>query len=243
MNQKTQKGVAGIETVMTYAYFCLSANPTICQNKLDLGFMLENSGRLNGEDNFKRIKSLVKNITDYFMLGPDETRVSVMSFETDSVINISFSQSLDKLRFDSAVDEIKYQDFFGFGLLTLTGEALRKANSDMFSSSYGARGTGRDLVADSNLTVLIMGTYRRTAGKQIEDLFFFLLEDLKRLFVSYQVRHRLREGPILTFEVLNRFSSEHLSSVDWKDLTSRVTSFVYLFLQCYSHRTTSKKTE
>ena len=148
-------------------YFCLSANPTICQNKLDLGFMLDNSGSL-GEDNFKRTTSLVKNITDYFMLGPDETRVSVMSFETDSVIEISFSQSLDKLRFDSAVDRIKYR-----GRLTYTGEALQKANSDMFTSGYGARGTGRDLVTDSNLTILIRETYRRAAGKQIEDLFLY----------------------------------------------------------------------
>ena len=159
MNKKAQTVVA--------AYFCLSANPTTCQNKLDLGFMLDNSGSL-GEDNFKRIKSLVKNITDYFMLGPDETRVSVMSFETDSIIEISFSQSLDKLRFDSAVDRIEYR-----GFLTYTGEALQKANSDMFTSGYGARGTGRDLVGDSNLTILINTWKSLTDNWQAGDLFFF----------------------------------------------------------------------
>ena len=158
MNKKAQTAAA--------TYFCLSANPTICQNKLDLGFMLDNSGSL-GEDNFNRTKSLVKNITDYFMLGPDETRVSVMSFSTFSIIEISFSQSLDKNRFDSAVDRVEYRAF-----LTYTGEALQKAYSDMFTSGYGARGTGRDLVADSNLPGITMETYRRTASKQIENLFF-----------------------------------------------------------------------
>ena len=112
---------------------------TKCQNKLDLGFVLDSSGSV-GYTNFQRMKLFVKDLTDFYKLGPDETRVSVMSFSDSAYIHISFSGYFaDKNRFDSAVDRIGY-DNGG----TATAMALSMAYNDMFTSRYGARGTGRN---------------------------------------------------------------------------------------------------
>ena len=98
--------------------------------------MLDSSGRV-GKENFERMKSFVKSLTYYYKLGLDETRISVMSFSTHSVIQILFSQDLERKQFDAAVDEIPY-----LAELTKTGEALEKAYNDMFSPINGTRGTG-----------------------------------------------------------------------------------------------------
>ena len=98
--------------------------------------MVDSSGSV-GKENFERMKSFVKNLTYYHKLGLDETRISVMSFSTKSVIEIFFSRDLERNKFAAAVDEIPYM-----AEMTKTGDALKYANSDMFSSSFGARGTG-----------------------------------------------------------------------------------------------------
>ena len=103
--------------------------------------MLDSSGSV-GYNNFQRMKSFVKDLTDFYKLGPKETRVSVMSFSSSAYIHIPFSRNfLDKNQFDLAVDEIRYDDG-----TTATAIALNMAYNDMFTSRYGARGTGRDLV-------------------------------------------------------------------------------------------------
>ena len=108
---------------------------------MDLGFVLDNSGSV-GYNNFQRIKLFVKDLTDYYMLGPEETRVSVMSFSSSAYIHIPFSRYfLDKNQFNSAVDKISYT---GGG--TATAMALNKAYNDMFTSRYGARGAGKDML-------------------------------------------------------------------------------------------------
>ena len=140
--------------------FGVSANQTICQNKLDFGFMLDSSGSV-GKKSFERMKSFVKSLTDYYEVGLDETRVSVMSFSTEAIIEILFFHSWNKKWFDLAVDRIKYQ-----GYRSYTGEALEKAYSVMFTSGYGARGTGRDLIVDSNISILTLGNYRQTVYRQ-----------------------------------------------------------------------------
>jgi receptor-type tyrosine-protein phosphatase Q len=117
-----------------------SANAkSICTKKIDLGFILDNSGSV-GYNNFQRMKSFVKDLTDFYKLGPDETRVSVMSFASSARIHIAFSAYFsDKRRFDSAVDSISYT---GGG--TATATALNLAYSDMFTTRYGMRNSGKD---------------------------------------------------------------------------------------------------
>ena len=98
--------------------------------------MLDSSGSV-GKKNFERMKSFVKHLTYHYKLGLDETRISVMSFSTNSIIGIMFSRDSEWNKFVAAVDEIPYM-----AELTKTGKALKKAYSDMFSLSHGARGTG-----------------------------------------------------------------------------------------------------
>ena len=118
-----------------------SASQTKCKNKLDLGFVLDNSGSV-GYVNFQRMKLFVKDLTDFYKLGLEETRVSVMSFSNSAYIHIPFSQNFSgKKQFNSAVDRISYT---GGG--TATAIALNMAYNDMFTSRYGARGTGENFV-------------------------------------------------------------------------------------------------
>ena len=98
--------------------------------------MLDSSGSV-GKENFERMKLFVKNLTYYYKLGLDETRISVMSFSTKSVIQIFFWRDLKRNEFVAAVDEIPYM-----AEMTKTGDALKYAYSYMFSSSNGTRGAG-----------------------------------------------------------------------------------------------------
>ena len=70
--------------------------------------MLDSSGSV-GYNNFQRMKLFVKDLADYYKLGLEKTRVSVMSFSDSAYIHIPFSRYFsDKNQFDSAVDEISY---------------------------------------------------------------------------------------------------------------------------------------
>ena len=109
---------------------------------MDLGFGLDSSGSV-GYFNFQQVKLFVKDLTNYYKLGPEETRVSVMSFSSSAYIHIPFSGNFsNKNQFDSAVDRISYT---GGGTAT-AAIASYMAYDDMFTSRYGARGTGKDLV-------------------------------------------------------------------------------------------------
>ena len=86
------------------------------------------------------MKAFVKNLTSFFTISSDETRVSVMTFASSATIHIKFSRLFsDKRSLDFAVNNIggKYS---GGG--TATAMALNVAYMHMFIRSYGARGTG-----------------------------------------------------------------------------------------------------
>ena len=136
--------------------------------------MLDSSGSV-GYNHFQQMKLFVKDLTDFYKLGPEETRVSVMSFSSSAYIHIPFSRNFsDKNQFDSAVDEIGY-DNGG----TATAIALNMAYNDMFTSRYGARGTGRDLVIwlsnSDNQLEMSYKIYISPFWKQ----FFYILRDQK----------------------------------------------------------------
>ena len=103
--------------------------------------MLDSSGSV-GYNNFQQMKLFVKDLVDFYKLGPEETQVSVMSFSSSAYIHIPFSQVFsDKNQFDSAVDRISYS---GGG--TATAMALNMAYNNLFTSRNGTRGTGKNLV-------------------------------------------------------------------------------------------------
>ena len=122
-------------------FLIIPANLTICQNKLDLGFLLDSSGSV-GYNHFKQMKSFVKDLTDYYKLGPEETRVSVMSFSNSAYIHISFSGYFsDKNEFDAAVDRISYT-----GEGTATAIALNITYNHMFTLLNRRRGEGKNVI-------------------------------------------------------------------------------------------------
>ena len=87
------------------------------------------------------MKNFVKDLTDFYKLGRDETRVSVMSFSNSANIHIRFSAYFsNKNQFNNAVDDIRY---IGGG--TATATALNMAYNYMFTSGYGARSSGNNL--------------------------------------------------------------------------------------------------
>ena len=118
--------------------FWISGNESKCLHKVDLGFILDSSGSVS-YSNFQKMKTFVKDLTDFFHVLPDETRVSVMTFASRTTINIQFSQQFyNKSSLHQAVDNIRYT---GGG--TATAMALNRAYTDMFTSRYGARGAGQ----------------------------------------------------------------------------------------------------
>ena len=84
------------------------------------------------------MKTFVKDLTNFFVISPEETRVSVMSFSNDATIHIKFSRQFDdNIELSTVIDAIGYS---GGG--TATAIALNKAYEDMFQSKNGARKTG-----------------------------------------------------------------------------------------------------
>ncbi|XP_028415702.1 fibrillin-2-like [Dendronephthya gigantea] len=105
-------------------------NITICPKKVDLGFMLDSSGSI-GSSNFDKTKSFIKDITDYFNISPNNTRVAVMSYATLSTVHFSFSRKfVSRQDLHSTIDSIPYS---GGG--TNTAQALIKAYAEMFNDS------------------------------------------------------------------------------------------------------------
>ena len=89
-------------------------------------------------NDFQKMKTFVKDLTNFFTISSDETRVAVMTFASSATIHITFSRLFsDKRSLDSAVNNIGHS---GGG--TATAMALNFAYTHMFSRSYGARGTG-----------------------------------------------------------------------------------------------------
>ena len=118
--------------------FFIAGNKTKCRNKVDLGFILDSSGSVSRTD-FQKMKTFVKNVTDFFTVSPNETRVSVMTFASSVIINIPFSKRFySKSNFHSIVDNIGY-----IGSGTATAMALNLAYNDMFTPRYGARDAGQ----------------------------------------------------------------------------------------------------
>ena len=88
--------------------------------------------------NYQKMKTFVKDLTSYFSISRDETRVSVMSFSNDATIHIPFSRYFDdNVELSLAIDDI---DYTGGG--TATAIALNKAYQDMFQEKNGARKAG-----------------------------------------------------------------------------------------------------
>ena len=100
---------------------------------MDLGFVLDNSGSV-GETNFRKVKGFVKSVIDFFIIGVNNTHVSVVTFDTDTYIEFNLVKYFTKNELRNAVDDIEYH-----GFLTYTGEALDTVRQRVFTGSAGMR--------------------------------------------------------------------------------------------------------
>ena len=124
--------------MIKFSFFSISATDTnICMHKLDLGFILDRSGSI-GSNNFNKIRSFVKDLTDHFKISQDYTRVSIISYASSSTLHFPFSrQFATRQQLYSAIDSISYN-----GGSTYTSAALTQAYTDMFNANNGARLSG-----------------------------------------------------------------------------------------------------
>ncbi|XP_028412675.1 uncharacterized protein LOC114535596 [Dendronephthya gigantea] len=105
-------------------------NITTCPKRIDLGFMLDSSGSI-GSSNFNKTKSFIKDITDYFNITPNNTRVAVMSYATLSTVHFPFSRTfVSRQDLHLTIDSIPYSKGG-----TNTAQALIKAYEEMFNGS------------------------------------------------------------------------------------------------------------
>ncbi|XP_028390639.1 matrilin-2-like [Dendronephthya gigantea] len=109
---------------------------TICPKRIDLGFILDSSGSI-GRYSFDQTKSFVKDLTKFFTISQNSTRVSVMSYATGATLHFRFSRVFGtRQNLYSAIDNIPYS---GGG--TNTHLALLRAYTDMFNAKNGSRVT------------------------------------------------------------------------------------------------------
>ncbi|XP_028390643.1 uncharacterized protein LOC114515559 [Dendronephthya gigantea] len=110
---------------------------TICTKNIDLGFILDSSGSI-GRYSFDITKSFVKDLTKYFTISQNSTRVSVMSYASQTTLHFHFSRVFGTRQdLYSAINNIPYS---GGG--TNTHLALLRAYIDMFNAKNGSRFSG-----------------------------------------------------------------------------------------------------
>ena len=118
-------------------FLLLGKNFNICEEKLDIGFILDSSGSIGAFD-FEKIKSFVKDLTDHFNISHENTRVSVISYATSCTLHFPFSQIFETREdLHSAIQNISFTSG-----ITNTDLALVKAYTEMFKANNGARFSG-----------------------------------------------------------------------------------------------------
>ena len=103
-----------------------------CQNKVDIGFILDSSGSLRSE--YQKEKDFIKFLAARFNMDAEGARVGVITFSFFSDISIKFSDFLSQSDFDEAIDEIPLM-----GSTTRLDRALVQARDELFLEKNGAR--------------------------------------------------------------------------------------------------------
>ncbi|XP_028419161.1 cubilin-like [Dendronephthya gigantea] len=117
-----------LRDVAIFKTSCIGGNQTQCKKRIDLGFLLDSSGSI-GLTNFDKTKAFVKDLIAYFKISQNNTRISVISYASTSILHFFFSQKfLSPQDLYTAIDNISYS---GGG--TNTHEGLMLAYKDMFN--------------------------------------------------------------------------------------------------------------
>jgi len=111
----------------------LSNVKTGCQEKLDLVFALDSSGSV-GEENFERFKSFVKSFLDDVDVESCQYRIGFMKYGSNALVQFHLNAYTSSEELITAIDGIGYSHGH-----TYTGQALRVARQDMFTTARGDR--------------------------------------------------------------------------------------------------------
>ena len=112
---------------MYFTYLFTSASG----KKIDLGFLIDGSERINKHDagNFKKCLELVKSLTKPFVISPTGTRVGAIVYSQQAELQFDFNEFSTRQALEAAIDNIKYPN----SPLTYDGKGITMASERLFS--------------------------------------------------------------------------------------------------------------
>ena len=136
-NDKCNSGlVSWTFIVLTRNFLFLAECPA---RGLDMAFVLDSSNSV-GRLNFSLTLEFVANISQAFTIGPQDTQVSVVSFNRFPNISFFFDTYSNISSLIGGIQQVPYLDTPRSGLTTYTAAALNILNLDVFTVEGGARG-------------------------------------------------------------------------------------------------------
>ncbi|KAL4238702.1 hypothetical protein ACF0H5_003409 [Mactra antiquata] len=113
---------------------CVDEIIDTCDSKqADIVFILDSSSS-EGEANFRKQLELVKNVTETFIIGPNNTQVSIVTFATDEYNEFFLNEHTNKQDLLNAIGNVTY---YGGG--THTEKALQFVRLNSFKPENGGR--------------------------------------------------------------------------------------------------------
>ncbi|XP_036917207.1 collagen alpha-5(VI) chain isoform X2 [Sturnira hondurensis] len=100
--------------------------------KTDIMFLVDSSGSI-GEDNFRKMKTFMKNVLAKIQIGPDKTHIGVVQFSGHAEEEFPLNQYFTQKEISEAIDRMS-----AIGQNTLTGSALTFVD-EYFTDPKGAR--------------------------------------------------------------------------------------------------------
>lgn len=104
---------------------------------LDLGFLIDGSSAVLGEQNFRQILNFVSAVAHSFSVGHDSTRIGVVVFSLEAFVIFNFHTYFDIQNIDQALNSVQFPGTDGPG--TYIGRGLHVSKQYLFSNSGRAR--------------------------------------------------------------------------------------------------------
>ncbi|KAI8500842.1 hypothetical protein Bbelb_216600 [Branchiostoma belcheri] len=169
-------GIVGAFMVATFSLAFSQIPPplaTTCPYPVDLVFLLDSSETFR-TSGFEEAKTFVQNVVNYFTLGPDDTRVGVVTYShiDEQVTRIKLNNNYTRVELLNEIRNIPYDR----GGYALTGIGLDYVRNYSFHEQYGRRNNTLDflivitddeswddvsgpaqLVRDMGITVFVVG--------------------------------------------------------------------------------------
>ena len=122
---------------MSYIYL-ISAEP-VCENPPpDLSIVIDQTKSV-GEENYDKMLESVRTLISKFHVGPDKTRISIVTYHKDAEVRVSFDDS----KFQSQKEIGKLLDNMiandELGSPTRTDRALEEVAEEVFNTKNGDR--------------------------------------------------------------------------------------------------------